>query len=125
MSDNIEKISSMLDKFSDINSKIDGFADLLDSIESSEDKKKMLWKEIYHNAVTDRENAGMLFTSAFKQMQQGTTEHITLGPTLAKYLERMSRSNEQILKLAELINKSEERSSKVDPDDIFSKINGD
>tara|TARA_R110002060_G_scaffold50771_5_gene61673 strand:- start:2441 stop:2818 length:378 start_codon:yes stop_codon:yes gene_type:complete len=125
MSDPVEKIDGLLDKFSKVSSKVDDFSDLLDAIESTEDKKKMLWKEIYHNAVVDRENAGMLFTSAFKQMQTGTTEHITLGPTLAKYLERMSKSNEQILKLAELITKSEERTSRVDPDDIFSKIKDD
>ena len=122
MSDNLKKIDGLLNKFSDVESKVDDFSDLLDSIESTEDKKKMLWKEIYHNAVVDRENAGMLFTSAFKQMQTGTTEHITLGPTLAKYIERMCKSNEQILRLAELISKNEERSQRVDPDDIFSKI---
>ena len=119
MSDNVDKL---LDKLKKTDLKVEGFSELLDSLESTESKKKLLWKEIYHNAIVDRENAGMLFTDAFKQMQTGTTEHITLGPTLSKYIERMCKSNEQILRLAELIAKSEERSSKIDPDDIFSKI---
>jgi len=120
MNDNVDKL---LDKLKKTELKVDGFSELLDSLESTESKKKLLWKEIYHNAIVDRANAGMLFTDAFKQMQAGTTEHITLGPTLSKYLERMCKSNEQILRLAELITKSEERASRIDPDDIFSKIN--
>ena len=41
----------------------------------------------------------------------------------SKYLERMCRSNDQILKLAELIAKEEEKSEAVSEDDIFSRIN--
>ena len=41
---------------------------------------------------------------------------------LNKYLERMNKSNEQLLKLADLIARAEEQSSKIDPDDLFSKI---
>jgi len=114
--------SNMMDKYRDSQQKVADFVDLLDSIDTTEDKKKLLWKEIYHNAVMDRENAGMLFTDAFKQMQVGTTEHVTLGPTLSKYIERMCKSNDQILRLAELISKCEERASRVNPDDIFAQI---
>ena len=52
-----------------------------------------------------------------------TANHQVFGTTMAKYLERMNKSNEQILKLAELISKAEERSEKIDPDDLFSQIN--
>jgi len=104
--------------------KIERFSDLLDSIESTEDKKKHLWKEIYENAITDRENASLLFTDAFTQMQSGTAEHVSLGSTMAKYLERMNKSNEQILRLAELISKAEEQAARIDPDDLFNKIQG-
>jgi hypothetical protein len=37
----------------------------------------------------------------------------------------MSKSNEQILKLAELIAKEESKANRIDPDDLFSQINGD
>tara|TARA_B100001123_G_scaffold437566_1_gene570033 strand:- start:22269 stop:22634 length:366 start_codon:yes stop_codon:yes gene_type:complete len=119
MSNDVDK---MFDKYRNSQQKVADFAELLDSIDASEDKKKLLWKEIYHNAVMDRENAGMLFTDAFQQMQSGTTEHVTLGPTLSKYIERMCKSNDQILRLAELITKCEERAARVNPDDIFAQI---
>ena len=121
MPDNVEDLVGAK-KLND--KKIERFADLLNSIESTEDKKKHLWKEIYENAITDRENASMLFTDAFSQMQSGTAEHISLGSTMAKYLERMNKSNEQILRLAELIGKAEEKAARIDPDDLFSKIQG-
>ena len=42
--------------------------------------------------------------------------------TTTKYLERMSKSNDQIIKLAELIAKEQERENTVSPDDIFKSI---
>jgi hypothetical protein len=118
-------VTSMLNKFDSTQKKVEEFSDLLDAIETSADKKKLLWKEIYQNAVTDRENASLLFTDAFQHMGGGTAEHATLGTTMSKYLERMCKSNEQILRLAELIAKEEEKSSKINPEDIFTKITGD
>ena len=107
-----------------IDGKIKEFSDLLDTIEATEDKKKLLWKEIYENAILDRENASKLLDDAWSNMAEGTTGHATLGPVMTKYLERMCKSNEQILRLAELIAKAEEESARIDPDDIFSEIQG-
>ena len=121
MSENIEK---GLDNLKKIDKKIEAFSGILDSLSSTEDKKKLLWKEIYENALQDRENASMLFDDAWSNMAEGTTGHATLGPVITKYLERMCKSNDQILRLAELIAKAEEESAKIDPDDIFSEING-
>ena len=56
-------------------------------------------------------------------MTGGTTEHMNIGSIMAKYIERMSKSNDQILKLAELISKEEEKSAEVSVEDIFDKIN--
>jgi len=36
----------------------------------------------------------------------------------------MSKSNDQILKITELIAKEEEKTEAISDDDIFSKING-
>ena len=121
MSKTVEKA---MDKLSLTDKKVEQFSDLLDSLKSTEEKKKLLWKEIYENALNDRENASMLFTDAWKHMSGGTSEHATLGSTMTKYLERMCKSNEQILRLAELIAKAEEQDSKINPDDIFSQIDG-
>ena len=104
--------------------KIETFSEILDGLTSTQDKKKLLWKEIYENAVIDRDNASMLFDDAWKNMSTGTAGHATMGSVMTKYLERMCKSNEQILRLAELIAKAEEESAKLDPDDIFSEING-
>ena len=102
---------------------IKNFADILDNIESLEDKKKMLWKETYENAIEDREKAKLLFNDAYISMQGGVNEHMNIGSIMSKYLERMSKSNDQILKLAELISKEEEKSAEVSVDDIFNQIN--
>ena len=118
----MEKIDGSLEELQKTDEKVKNFSDLLETLDASDDKKKLLWKEIYQNAIIDRQNAGILFTDAYKSMQPGVTEHVTLGPTLAKYIERMCKSNEQILRLTELIAKAEARSAQVDPDDIFSKI---
>ncbi len=121
MSKSIEKT---IDKLSKTERRVEQFSDLLDGLKSTEEKKKLLWKEIYENALVDRENASMLFTDAWKHMKGGTSEHATLGSTMSKYLERMCKSNEQILRLAELIAKAEENETKINPDDIFSQIDG-
>ena len=48
-------------------------------------------------------------------------DHVLNGPLMSKYLERMSKSNDQILRLAELIAK-EEPDGEINMDDIFNKI---
>lgn len=120
---NVEKVSKEIDKNDKKESQIKNFADILDSINSLESKKKMLWKDIYENALEDREKAKMLFNDAYISMQGGVNEHMNIGSILSKYIERMSKSNDQILKLAELIAKEEEKAETISDDDIFSKIN--
>jgi hypothetical protein len=118
-----EKINKQLTKIDDKQEKVKQFSDLLDSIDSLEDKRKFLWKEIYENAVNDRESAAFLFSDLFKDLS-GSAQHAVAGTIAAKYLERMGKSNDQILKLAELISKAEEESSKINPDDIYNTIMG-
>ncbi len=121
----VDKLEKALDSSTKLKKKLEAFSDILDDLSTTEDKKKLLWKEVYENALADRENAGMLFTDAWSRMGTGSTEHATLGSTLTKYLERMSKSNEQILKLVELITKAEEQSTKIEPEDIFTNISDD
>jgi hypothetical protein len=126
MSDN-RAMDKMLDKVETNEAKekaIQNFADILDNIDSLEDKKKMLWKEIYENSLEDRQKAKMLFNDAYLSMTSDINTHMNVGAIMSKYLERMCRSNDQILKLAELIAKEEEKSEVISDDDIFSKING-
>ena len=116
-----EKYSDALDKIKTKESKIEKFGDILSSIKNLDDKKRVLWTEIYHNAVDDRENASILFTDTLMQVKGNAANHNILGPVIAKYLERMSRANDQILKLAELVAREEE--TDINPDSIFDSIN--
>ena len=103
--------------------KIEQFSDLLDNLSQTEDKKKMLWKEAYENALNDRESASILLNDLLLQVKGSVPLHTSLGSIMSKYLERMSKSNDQILKLAELIAKEEEKET-MSADEIFNQING-
>lgn len=108
-----------------IEGKIRDFSDLLEQIDGVSDKKKKLWKEIYENSVTDRQNAYILFTRLVDIVQDKSTEHAVHGKTLATYIERMSKANDQIIRLAELVSKSEKKDdAEIDPEEMFKKIGG-
>lgn len=122
--DNLEELNNKIEKTENKEAKVKNFADILDNIDSLKDKKKLLWKEIYENAIVDRENARMLFNDAFINLSGVLSDHANVGSVIAKYLERMCRSNDQILKLAELIAKEEDKTTSVTPDDLFDQIKG-
>lgn len=101
--------------------KVKDFADLLDSIQL-EDKKKLLWKEIYENALHDRIKAEILYSSLLSVITKDPNNHSILGMVMAKYLERMEKSNAQILRLAELLQKAQEDAEQISDDEIYSRI---
>ena len=105
-----------------IEEKIQDFTELLTQIDGVSDKKKKLWKEIYENAIVDRTNAHILFTDLYSNMGGSAADHATLGQTLTKYLERMSKSNEQLLSLSKQIADSETSSVEMSEDEIFERI---
>ncbi len=107
-----------------VEEKIKDFSDLLDSLTDTQDKKKLLWKEAYQNAIEDRESANILVTDLLLQIQGSLTNHQSYGSIMSKYLERMAKSNDQILKLAEILAKEEEAQNTVSPEDIFNEIGG-
>lgn len=117
----MSRSDDILERIESSNRKVKEFGDILDSISSADDKKKMLWKEIYQNAVTDRESAHVLYTQLYMCMTGVSTEHSTLGPMLVKYLERMGKCNEQLIKLAEMISSSE-KGERMTPDEMFNAI---
>jgi len=106
-----------------IEQKIRDFSELLDQLDTLSDKKKRLWKEIYENALSDRNNAHELFLELTEIVQGKSTEHAVHGKALASYLERMSKANDQIIRLAELVAKSETATQEsIDPEEIFRKL---
>ena len=104
--------------------KVRDFSGLLDQIEGLSDKKKKLWKEIYENAVYDRQNAYTLFVKLVKIVEDKSTEHAVHGRSLSSYIEKMSKSNDQLIRLAELVSKVEKSNDEIDPEEMFKKING-
>lgn len=103
---------------------LDNFSELLDKLAGTEDRRKALWKDIYENAITDRMNAYLLFSDLYKHVNGNPTEHALHGANLAKYLERMSKSNEQIIKLADLVSQEIEAEEETDfsEDNLYSQI---
>ena len=125
MKQNQEKINKLLNQVKNRDQKIKDFADMLSGLASTDEKKKALWREIYENAVSDRERASVLFTEAYTAMGDSASDHISIGSTMSKYLERMTKSNDQILSLADLINKAEEKEERIVPDELYDKIISD
>jgi len=104
--------------------KVKDFSTLLKQIESIDDKKKQLWKEIYENAICDRQNAYIMFVKLVMIVQDKSTEHAVHSRALSSYIERMSKANDQLIKLAELVARAETASEVIDPDEVFNKIRG-
>lgn len=101
------------------------FDELLNSISSLEDKKRALYKTIYAQALTDRNNAYMVFTDLYKNVHGEAAGHAIHGQTIAKYLERMSKCTDQLLKLVEILASAEEKQRKSEedgPEDIYNSI---
>jgi hypothetical protein len=107
-----------------LESKVRDFSSLLDQIEGLSDKKKKLWKEIYENAVCDRQNAYTLFAKLVNIAEDKSTEHAVHGKTMATYIEKMSKANDQLIRLAELVAKAEKTNDEIDSEEMFKKING-
>lgn len=110
--------------WTEINDKVKDFSTLLDQIETLNDKKKRLWKEIYENAIIDRQHAYAMFLELSQIVKGKSTEHAIHGKTLSTFIERMSRANDQLIKLAELIDKADRSSAEINPDDMFEMIKG-
>ena len=50
------------------------------------------------------------------------TMHSLYGLILAKYLERLHRSNDQLLKLSEMVGDALDKNAEINTDDLFESI---
>ena len=118
------KLGTDIDNYEDIDLKVKQFEGLLNSINTSTDKKKALWREIYQNAITDRMHAYMMYVELYFIVKGDRAQHAMQGQNVTKAIERMSKANDQLIKLAEIIAAAEsnEQSEHITPDDIYSKI---
>jgi len=85
---------------------INEFREVVDSLTATEDRKKVLWKTIYENATNDRKKAHILFDDLYTKVAGDTDQHAIHGMTLTKYLERLEKANEQLIKLTKLISEA-------------------
>ena len=84
-------------------------------------------EEAVENIRKDRETTGELLTDLIKIAAQSEHNHMQVSQSAAKYLETLQRSNEQLVKLASLIQKDEKGNngfsfSPDDKEDIYEMI---
>lgn len=105
-----------------VEERIRDFGAILEDIESMDDKMRRLWKEIYENAIADRQNSYVMFTKLVKITGDKGTEHAVHGKSIATYIERMQKANEQLLRLADLIAQTKKKDDQLNPDELFDQI---
>jgi hypothetical protein len=102
---------------------LQSFNDLLETLAPTEDKQKALWRQIYENAITDRMNAYIIWIDLYKEVANKPSEHAIHGQNLSRYLERMSKANDQLLKLVELVGEARKKdTSEVSEDAIYTEM---
>jgi len=77
-------------------------------------------KEAIDNIREDRETTRELLDDAMRYLQGDQSRHRDMGLTLAKYVETLQRSNEQLVKLCGLMSKNEKSEELTEKD--FAKI---
>ena len=81
-------------------------------------------EEAVNNIRKDREVTKELLDDAMRYLSQDVSRHRDIGQTLAKYVETLQRSNEQLVKLCGLMSKNEKTDELTDKDfaQIFDQI---
>ena len=80
------------------------------------------------NIVDDRAATQTLLINLMKYMQSAEDKHREFGLIAAKYLETLQRSNEQLVKLATILQKKETKQDQItdeDKQELFDLINGE
>ena len=81
-------------------------------------------KEALENIRSDREVTRELLDDAMKYLAKDESRHRDIGITLSKYVETLQRSNEQLVKVASLVSKTESSDSisQKEMEDIYNAI---
>lgn len=112
----------MLEAELSVADKVKDFSGLLSSIKNLDEKKQHLWTEIYENAISDRQHSYAMFMKLVMIVGDKSSEHAVHGKTMASYIERMSKANDQLIRLADLVAQAEEKNDNLNVDDVFDKI---
>lgn len=105
-----------------IEEKIRDFSSLLGDIENLDDKVKHLCKEIYENAIADRQNSYVMFTKLARLVSNNGTEFAVHGKSIRDFIERMQKANDQLSRLLELIIKVKQGNETIDSESMFDQI---
>tara|TARA_Y100000114_G_scaffold88634_1_gene82084 strand:- start:7316 stop:7612 length:297 start_codon:yes stop_codon:yes gene_type:complete len=85
-------------------------------------------EEATRNITDDRAATKTLLMAVMKYMQTGDDRHKEVGLIAAKYLETLQRSNEQLVKIAAIVQRKqnkEEGISDKDKQELFDLINSE
>ena len=85
-------------------------------------------QEIVDNARRDRTKADLLLNDVIIEIKSTKSTHSQVGIVAAKYLETLQKSNDQLVKVAALLNKKvsiDTSLSENDKTQIFEIINSD
>ena len=91
-------------------------------------KAKEIVEDAIKNVRSDRRAIQVQITDLNKSMQGASdmSKHSTYGLTLSKYAETLQRSNEQLIKLGELLRKLEEKNmpeeGDLDNESLYAEI---
>ena len=91
-------------------------------------KLKEFVEQATTNITEDRAATKTLLMSLMKYMQVSDDRHKEVGMVAAKYLETLQRSNEQLVKLAALVQKkasSDQGITEEDKKELFDLINSE
>jgi len=114
-----ERIKRIMDEASKYASE---FEKLLEKIDYASPETKKLWHEIYNAANEERAHAIMLFADVCTHILGSDAGHTLYGKLAATYLERMSKANDQLLKLAELVEASSAVENDIDAEALYEEI---
>ena len=81
--------------------------------------------EVVENIRKDREVTKELLQDAIKWLSKDESRHREIGVVMAKYVETLQRSNEQLVKIVTMLQKKQKEEvglSKEDKDDLFDLI---
>jgi len=102
---------------------LNSFNELLETLSSTEDKQKSLWRLIFENANTDRLNAYIVWLDLYSKVHGDSSGHAIHGQNLSRYMERMAKANDQFIKLAELVGNAKKKdNSEITEDSIYEQM---
>lgn len=105
-----------------MNVRLDKFYEYVETLKDVDEGTLSLWTSIYEQALEDRQNSYRLYHDLWMTMQGDLTAHTMNGQIIARYVERMSKANDQMLQLATLMRESIVKETGINPDDIFNAI---